>query len=218
MSLVMKRPILAALVALNVALGLGLAAMWITPQGQLRNLQWVRPAAIQPDFQQMLPALPTQQPVSTSAFLALLERPLFSSTRRPPPPPPPPTPAPPPDLLANAQVLGIYQSGAASGIIVRIEGKARRIRLNESINGWQLQSVQERAAIFTSAGQTRELPLLRAKVGSAAADPMPRVPATANAPLPPPTPAAAPSAPEAATPPPPPAAPAAAPRKSRFGP
>ena len=216
MSLVMKRPILAALVALNVALGLGLAAMWITPQGQLRNLQWVRPAAIQPDFQQMLPALPTQQPVSTSAFLALLERPLFSSTRRPPPPPP--TPAPPPDLLANAQVLGIYQSGAASGIIVRIEGKARRIRLNESINGWQLQSVQERAAIFTSAGQTRELPLLRAKVGSAAADPMARVPATANAPLPPPTPAAAPSAPEAATPPPPPAAPAAAPRKSRFGP
>ena len=62
-----------------------------------------------------------------------------------------------------------------------------------------------------------QLPLLRAKVGSAAADPMPRVPATANAPLPPPTPAAAPSAPEAATPP-PPAAPAAAPRKSRFGP
>ena len=110
-------------------------------------------------------------------------------------------------------MLGIYQSGAASGIIVRIEGKARRIRLNESINGWQLQSVQERAAIFTSAGQTRELPLLRAKVGSAAADPMARVPATANAPLPPPTPAAAPSAPEAATPPPP-----AAPRKSRFGP
>ena len=46
MSLVMKRPILAALVALNVALGLGLAAMWITPQGQLRNLQWVRPAAM----------------------------------------------------------------------------------------------------------------------------------------------------------------------------
>jgi hypothetical protein len=218
MSLVMKRPVLAALAVLNIVLALSLAAMWLTPQGQWRNLHWTRPAPILPDYQQMLPALPAPQSVSTSAFLALLERPLFSSTRRPPPPPPPPVPAPPPDLLANAQLMGIYQSGEASGIIVRIEGKNRRIRLNESVNGWQLHSVQERAAVFTSAGQTRELPLLRAKVGSAVADPSVREP---TPPISARLPSASPpvnSAPQGATTQPVPAAPAATGRKSRFGP
>ncbi|MBS0294433.1 MAG: hypothetical protein JSS01_18160 [Proteobacteria bacterium] len=220
----MKRPVLAVLAALNIALALALAAMWVSPQGQWRNIHWTRPAPIQPDFQQMLPPLPgAPQPVSGSTFLALLERPMFSSTRRPPPPPPPPAPAAPPDLLADAQVLGTYQSGEASGIIARIEGKSRRIRLNESLNGWQLRTVHERAAIFTNGGQTRELPLLRAKIGSSVADPSARAAPPANAPIAPSSPPAssAPegeSLPQAQAQPPATAAPAATQRKSRFGP
>lgn len=167
----MKNPVIGALIAVNVLLALALTAMWVDPQGQLRHVHWVRPDPIQADYMQMLPVLPGREPVRTDTFLALLERPLFSSTRRPPPPPPPPVPTPPPDLLANAQVLGVYAGDAASsGAIVRIDGKGRRIRLGESINGWQLSSVKERSAVFISGGQTRELQLVRSRAGTAVAD------------------------------------------------
>jgi hypothetical protein len=165
----MKRAVLTLLVAANAALVLGLAAMWVTPQGNWRNVHWLRPEPIQPDYQQMLPALPVAQAVRTDAFLSLLERPLFSSSRRPPPPPPPPqASAPPPDLLTSTQILGTYQSGTTGGVIARIDGKNRRVRLNETVNGWQLRSVQGNKAVFAGQGQTRELLLERAKMGSAA--------------------------------------------------
>ncbi len=208
----MKRPAFAALVAINMALALALAVMWITPQGRLRNVHWTAPGPVQPDYQQMLPALPQPEPVRTDAFLALLERPLFSSTRRPPPPPPPPkTSEPPADPLTDAQLLGIYQSGETSGVIARIDGKNRRIRLSESLLGWQLQSVQERKAVFVSGGQTRELPLMRAKIGSGGAANLPP-PAAAIPPQAPPPQATPPVEPAAQTNPGQPAAP----RRSRF--
>ena len=215
MSAMTQRPVLLGLAALNAALAVALAAMWLTPQGQLRGVHWAAPAPIQPDYQQMLPALPgAQQPVSATTFLALLERPLFSSSRRPPPPPPPPAAAAPPDLLADAQVLGVYQSGQASGIIARIGGKARRIRLNESLNGWQLHAVQERSALFKSGDQTRELPLQRARIGSAAADPATGAATPGNTPMPggSDTPLKAQAQSTASSEPAPPK------RKSRFGP
>lgn len=220
MSTLVKRPVLLGLAALNAVLVIALAAMWLTPQGQWRNVHWARPAPMEPDYLQMLPALPdAAQPVSASTFLALLERPLFSSTRRPPPPPPPPAPAAPPDLLTNAQLVGIYQSGPASGIIARIEGKSRRIRVGESLNGWQLHSVQERAALFRNGAQTRELPLQRAKAGTSVADPVTRPAAPPSAPTPPASPAAETVAPpQTQTQPAPGAEPAPPGRRSRFGP
>lgn len=170
----MKNPTLTALAAVNAALVVGLAALWVTPQGQWRNVHWTRPAPIAPNYQQMLPALAAPQHVRTDAFLALVERPLFSNTRRPPPPPPPPTPKdaePPADLLTDAKVLGIYQSGDTGGIIAFIDGKNRRIRLNETVSGWQLRSVDGRKAVFANGERTRELPLTRAEIGNAAAAP-----------------------------------------------
>jgi hypothetical protein len=167
----MKNPVIGMLIAANVLLVLALTAMWVDPQGQVRHTRWVRPDPIQSDYMQMLPGLPSREPVRTDVFLALLERPIFSSTRRPPPPPPPPVPAPPPDLLANAQIVGVFSGGSDSGgAIVRIDGKGRRIRLGESINGWRLTSVKERSAVFTNGGQTREMLLVRSKVSSAGAD------------------------------------------------
>jgi hypothetical protein len=166
----MKTPTLTALAAVNAALVVGLVALWVTPQGQWRNVHWTQPAPIAPNYQQMLPALAAPQHVRTDAFLALVERPLFSNTRRPPPPPPPPAPKdaePPADLLTKAKVLGIYQSGDAGGIIAFIDGKNRRIRLNETVSGWQLRSVDDHKAVFANGGRTRELPLTRADIGSA---------------------------------------------------
>lgn len=214
----MKNPVIGSLIAANSLLALALAAMWVDMQGQLRHVHWVRPEPIQADYMQMVPVLPGREQVRTDTFLALLERPLFSSTRRPPPPPPPPVPAPPPDLLSNAQVLGTYSGdGVSSGAIVRIDGKGRRVRLGESINGWQLSSVKERSAVFTSGGQTRELPLVRSKM-AAGVD----VPAARNEPPPaspeqqfqmPQVAPAGSAEPSAADP-----APAATRRRPRFGP
>lgn len=167
----MKNPVIGMLIAANVLLVLALTAMWVDPQGQVRHTHWVRPDPIQSDYMEMLPGLPSRAPVRTDVFLTVLERPIFSSTRRPPPPPPPPVPIPPPDLLANAQVVGVFSDGGDSGgAIVRIDGKGRRIRLGESISGWRLASVKERSAVFSSGGQTRELMLVRSKVGAAKAD------------------------------------------------
>ncbi len=207
----MRNPILTALAVANVALALGLAALWVDRHGQPRNAQWTPPEPIQPDYLQMLPTVSGPSAARTDAFLELLERPLFSASRRPPPPPPPPTPPAPPDLLANAQLLGIYHSGTSSGAIIQIEGKSRRIRLNESLNGWQLQSVEERSALFSNGGQTRQLPLARAKMGAARADSASALPATGAAP-------AAPAAPAVAQEPAPGGSAASPPRKRRFGP
>ena len=189
----MKRHVLAVLVAINEALLVVLAALWFSPDGSLRIARWTPPAAITNDYLQMLPSLPQRQPVDTSRFLALLERPLFQLTRRPPPPPPPPSEAvqAPVDNLSTAQLSGIVAAEGVASIILTMAGKARRVRLNESVDGWTLQSIQGRSVIFAGGGQTRTLQLPRAAMTNAAG---------AAAPIP------AISAPPIAAPPPPPAA------------
>ena len=189
----MKRHVLAVLVAINVALLVVLAALWFSPDGSLRSARWTPPAAITNDYLQMLPSLPQRQPVDTSRFLALLERPLFQLTRRPPPPPPPPSEAvqAPVDNLSTAQLSGIVAAEGGASIIITMAGKARRVRLHESVDGWTLQSIQGRSVIFAGGGQTRTLQLPRAAMTNAAG---------AAAPIP------AISAPPIAAPPPPPAA------------
>lgn len=160
----MKRHVLTALTFIDVALAAVLAALWLNPDGSLRNARWVAPQAIQNDYLQMLPALPERKPVDTSRFLVLLERPLFQLTRRPPPPPPPPSAVvdAPVDNLSTAQLSGVVAGESAGSIIITIAGKARRVRLNESVDGWSLQSIQGRSVTFAASGQTRVLQLPRA--------------------------------------------------------
>lgn len=223
----MKRHALAVLAALNAALVLALAALWLSPDGHLRNTRWTPPAAIANDYLHMLPSLPQRQPVDTSRFLALLERPLFQPTRRPPPPPPPPSAVvqAPVDNLSTAQLSGVVAGEGGASIIITLAGKARRVRLNESVDGWTLQSIQGRNVVFAGGGQTRTLQLPRAALthsaGGAAPVPAPPPPA-------PPLPAAAiePPAPSTVQPAPPPAPAASSantadaapksPRRSRF--
>lgn len=220
----MNRPGLMAVLALiNVVLMVLLAALWLNPDGSLRNARWTAPQAIRSDYLQMLPALPERKPIDTQRFLALLERPLFQLTRRPPPPLP--TSAivdAPVDNLSTAQLSGVVVGENAGSIIVTIAGKARRIRLNESVDGWSLQSIRGRSVTFAANGQTRVLQLPRATLNtfSGAALPVSAVPITVD----PPAQAAAPAAPvpiqqpaEAADSGAAPIAPKP-PRRSRFGP
>ena len=185
----MKRNALPLLVAINVALVLVLAAMWLHRDGSLRNLRWQAPEPITSDYLQMLPVLPERTRVDTARFMSWLERPLFSVTRRPPPPPPPPSPSTPPapvDTLADAKLLGVAENGQTGAVILHIGGKSRRVRLNEMVDGgWVLRTVQARSATFDNAGQTRTLQLVRAAVSTYTGAVIP----VSAPPVPPPPPA-----------------------------
>ena len=223
----MKRYVITFLVALNVALLVVLAALWLNSDGSLRNARWVAPVPVTNDYLQMLPALPERQSVDTNRFLALLERPLFQLTRRPPPPPPPAPSAAASeavDNLSTAQLSGVVAGEKTASIIITMAGKARRVRLNDSVDGWMLQSIQGRSVTFSSGSQTRVLQLPRAAVTNFSGStlpvpvtPMPQMPLP-SAPLqqsatqvtPPPAPAPA-TPPATAT-----DAPSTPPRRSRF--
>lgn len=167
----------------------GLAWMWFDQFGQLRNLTWVAPKALPPDIK--VPAGPPKVGSidgDAPLFAAILERPLFAPDRRPPPPPPPPTPPtppPPPDPLASIQILGIF-SGEKAGIIARVEGKMRRVKINETIGQWSLKSISGRDIIFEQGGEQRQLRLAYARLNAPIPQPVvaiaPPVPAPASAP------------------------------------
>ena len=217
----MKRHLLSILGFVCLGLAVFLTGLWINRQGQWRNTHWQAPAPLTTNYLEMLPLLPEPARVPTSRFMALLERPLFSETRRPPPPPPPPPPPVPVDVLSNAQLSAIYAGEQLTGVIINVNGKNRRVRLNESIDGWVLRSVQGRVVTFDYGGQQRQLQLMRAKVGtSAGGKPLSGAPAPSEAMTP--APAAVPAAPEpTALPPsavPQEAASSTPARRPRFGP
>ena len=158
----MKRHALHLLLLANAALALLLAWLWFTPAGTMRNVRWQPPAAQKTDFAAMLPVLPGIATADTSQFIAMLDRPLFTATRRPPPPPPPPAAQEPVDNLSTARLTGLYQGVGTGGIIINLGGKDRRVALNTVVDGWKLQSIQGRSVTFASAGRNRVLQLPRA--------------------------------------------------------
>ncbi len=162
--MMMKRYALNLLLLLNATLALVLAWMWFAPDGSLRNAHWTAPPPRTANYSAMLPPLPGIASADTSQFIAMLDRPLFSSSRRPPPPPPPPPPAQPAapvDNLSTARLSGLFYGDGVGGIIINIAGKHRRVRLNEGVDGWLLKSIQERSVTFARGGESRTLPLPR---------------------------------------------------------
>ena len=162
--MMMKRYALNLLLLLNATLALVLAWMWFAPDGSLRNAHWTAPPPRTANYSAMLPPLPGIASADTSQFIAMLDRPLFSSSRRPPPPPPLPPPAQaqaPVDNLSTARLSGLFFGDGVGGIIINIAGKHRRVRLNEGVDGWLLKSIQERSVTFARGGESRTLPLPR---------------------------------------------------------
>lgn len=175
----MRRFALPLLACLNAALLLVLAWVWVTPDGQLRDMHWQPPEPVKVDLQSLLPALPGPGQADTSQFLGMLERPLFSPTRRPPPPPPPPKADVPEPVnrFAQAKLTGVFEGTGVGGIIINYEGKDRRVPLNGMLDGWKLQSVTEAQATFSQRGQTRVVQLQRASLATYTGLPQNRAPA-----------------------------------------
>lgn len=213
----MRRVALPLLVILNTGLLCLLAWVWFTPDGQVRGMRWQSPAPVKVDLQALLPALPGQGQADTSQFLGMLERPLFSPTRRPPPPPPPPKAEVPEPVnrFAQAKLTGVFEGAGVGGIIINYEGKDRRVPLNGTLDGWKLLSVTGAQATFSQRGQTRVVQLQRAALTAYTGVPQNRATAAsqaANDRVNAQSSAAAVSGPAAAT-----NTPAAPPRRPSFG-
>ena len=152
-------------------LGGALAWAWLTPELQLKNIAWIPPQPLKADIKALVP--PANVPEDQSKrdeqqLLEMQERPLFAISRKPPPPPPPPAPEKKaqqevPDIWQQARVTGIFE-GQVSGIIFSLDGKERRLLLNQNFAGWKLQSLQGRNVVLESNGQTRTLQLVKAAV------------------------------------------------------
>nr|WP_295941527.1 hypothetical protein [uncultured Acidovorax sp.] len=151
-----------ALLALMIALSGGLAWMWVAPSGQLRSHAWTPPAPITPDMPApKLPAgLETKQAAGVGAYVAILDRPLFAPDRRPPPPPDAAPEAPKPDPLAGLTLYGIFKGPDFSGIVARVNDKVRRVRLNEALGEWTVQSIEGREVTFVRGDETRSVRLV----------------------------------------------------------
>ncbi len=156
------------LVLVNLLALAGLAYLWVDPNGKLRNISWIAPAPVKPVIAVASIPVNSINSSDTSAFAAMLERPIFAPDRRPPPPilpPPPPPPPPPPDPLASVQLVGLF-SGDVSGVLIRSEGKVRRVNLNQKLGEWTLQAIEDRSVTFARDNETRVIRLGYARLSA----------------------------------------------------
>lgn len=181
----MKQYIVRLLLLVNLLLILALAALWITPQRTLRNVHWQPPLPQKPEFSDPGASLPSREAVGVGSFMATLDRPLFSPSRRPPPPPAPAnTAAPEPDPLANIQLQGVYSGEGGGGIFAKVDGKDRRIALGGALGAWSVKGIDNREVTFVRGDETRVLRLVPSRLAAVAPAPAPRpgTPAAGGAP------------------------------------
>ena len=115
----------------------------------------------------------TSQDETTGAVTAFAERPLFSATRRikvrPPAAEAAPKTEPTGPILSLDQwsLLGIFDSGEVEGALIRHPNSGRhRLVVGESVDGWELTSVDPRSVRFQSVagGSQAELNMALATV------------------------------------------------------
>ena len=174
------------LISLNLVAICGLVALWFEPDGVMRNVRWEAPAPVMPQIGRLNETL---QPATASpdplAFISILERPLFAADRRPPPPAPAPAELAQVDPISTVVLIGLL-SGENGGVLARVEGQVRRIRLSESIGAWSLKSIDGREATFAQGEERRTLRLEHSTLGASGAivskvAPTPSVAAVARA-------------------------------------
>ena len=167
----MNRGLTVFLLALSTLLAGVLVWLWVGPSGALRGVHWQPPAAVRPDLGSLSALSIQRDDADNSRFMAILDRPVFSPTRRPPPPPPPPKPvvAVRPDPLDGIHLYGLFSGGGVGGVIARVEGKTRRIKVSEAVGDWSLREIRPRDVVFAKGGETRVVPLMQASQAAAGA-------------------------------------------------
>ena len=169
----MNRGLTVFLLALSTLLAGVLVWMWIGPGGALRGIHWQAPPAVRPDLGSLSTMSVQRDDVDSSRFMAILDRPVFSVTRRPPPPPPPPKPVvvAKPDPLDTIHLYGLFSGASGGGVIARVDGKTRRVKVSEAVGDWSLKEIRPRDVVFSKGGETRVVPLMQASQAAAGAAP-----------------------------------------------
>lgn len=154
----MRRYLIPLILAVDVALAFALAWQWVTPQGQVRNVRWVPPAPIKPVLTDN--ALPSWS-ADLGSFIASLDRPLFSATRKPPAKPEAAAAAAA-DTLGDVRVLGLYSFGdSGGGAIVRAQGKVQRLRQGDTLGGWTVKAIRPLELVLARGAESRTLDVKR---------------------------------------------------------
>lgn len=154
------------LLGLNALALVGVAALWVGPDGQIRNSQWAAPAAIQPELATTVKVENAQFSSDPAFYTASLERPLFSPNRRGAPAAEIDKPAPVSEALSQARIFGLI-SGDSPIVLMRAEGKILSVKLNQNLGDWVLTEIGDREATFTRGAETRVLKLEYASLANA---------------------------------------------------
>ena len=65
------------------------------------------------------------------------------------------------------KLVGVFGAGESAGMIVRVKGKPRRLRLGGDLAGWTLESVAEKEVVLKKGARRKTLSLERAVAPSA---------------------------------------------------
>ena len=154
------------LVLLAVAAGL---AFWAYRMWEELDDPVAFPEAIQEDLLVLESVdVPAAQPPAAMSFSSIVERPLFSPTRRPPEPAPPPelappapAPPPPPPPPIDFSLVGVALSeGQRVALVQRqADGSVHRVIEGSEVLGWKAIRIEAEAALFRSGDRQEELRL-----------------------------------------------------------
>jgi hypothetical protein len=147
-----------------LVLGLAALLLLLAIYHAVRLATLAPPDAVMPsaDSMSVLPIVERSE-VTEQQRAAMLQRPLFWSSRRPVES----------DALAesaqeeetksgnidNVTLLGVFGEGSSAGIIAKIRGRQQRVSVGESVEGWTLDEIALQHAVFSRSGERREVPL-----------------------------------------------------------
>lgn len=160
----MTVPARTLLLIVCAASALGIAAILA-----ISDSQWSAPQAQRPDLAPM-PGMEDAPPEVAAMSLDLIaQRPLFTQGRRPYVAPvavqagAEPEPEPVSEPFPDAELLGVFGSGRAAGVLLRHGPTTARVAVDAEWSGWSLQSVdtQSSSAVFVSRGEEHVLMLKR---------------------------------------------------------
>ena len=163
--------IYAAALALMLVL---LAALWWAPGPLAAWRQWQAPPAQAPNLDDVRAAVLRANPAAAALSPVVTERPLFNDNRRPVLSTASVASAPKaaPSPIEQARLQGVIAGPTLSGVMLEEGGKARFVRVGESVGDWKLARLHDRQAVFVRGGQERTLewqaPAAAAAPGAAA--------------------------------------------------
>ena len=150
------RALYTAALALMLAL---LAALWWAPGPLAAWRQWQAPPPQPPNLDDVRAALLRANPAAGALSPIVTERPLFNDNRRPVLSTASAASAPKaaPSPIEQARLQGVIAGPTLSGVMLEEGGKARFVRVGESVGDWKLARLHDRQAVFVRGGQERTL-------------------------------------------------------------